>query len=308
MIFADDDIDFSAYISMTDHDHRLRPASAYIGAVTESLFNPQAPKGARLPFRKMADKLRFRLGEVTIWTGFNGHGKSLLLGQVVLGLVVQREKVCIASMEMSPAATLIRMAKQGEGVPNPSRGFVDSMFSDNGFGQFIWLYDQQGMVNPEKIAAIGAYAKEKRDCCHFVVDSLLKCGMGEDDYNGQKRFVDRLCTLARDSGIHVHLVCHSRKGRDEMTPPGKMDVRGAASITDQVDNVVTVWRNKVKEAAFEIGSGYLPSDPDAQMIISKQRHGDWEGTCNLWFDPRSQQFMEAAGMRPANLMNAAMYE
>jgi len=308
MIFADDVIDFNAYISMTDHDHRVRPASSYIESVKDRLFNPAAPKGAKLPFRKIADKVRFRSGETTIWTGYNGHGKSLLLGQAVLGFIAQREKVCIASMEMLPAATLERMIRQGEGTSQPTPDFVDGFFSDDCAGQLIWLYDQMGMVNPEKIAAVGAYANDKRGCTHFVVDSLLKCGMGEDDYNGQKRFVDRLCTLARDTGMHVHLVCHSRKGKDELTPPGKMDVRGAASITDQVDNVITVWRNKVKEEAYDSGKGYNATDPDALMIVSKQRHGDWEKACKLWFDVGSQQFIETHEGGPINLLNPRLYQ
>lgn len=307
-LLKDDVIDFSAYMAMTDHDHRIRPASAYIDEVENALFNPDAPKGAKLPFRKMADKLRFRDSEVTIWTGYNGHGKSLLLGQAVLGLVAQQQKTCIASMEMKPSATLVRMARQGEGTSSVSREFVRELYDNELAGQYIWLYDQMGMVNPDKIAAVGAYAQEKRGCTHFVIDSLLKCGIAEDDYNGQKRFVDRLCTLARDTGLHIHLVCHSRKGKDELAPPGKMDVRGAASITDQVDNVISVWRNRVKEAAYESGDGYRPSDPDALMIVSKQRHGDWEGTCQLWFDPSSQQFIESYGVGAINLMNPRIYE
>jgi twinkle protein len=308
MNILNDHIDFSAYLAMTDHDHRVRPASAYIDEVERMMFDPLAPKGAMLPFRKMRDKIRFREAEVTIWTGYNGHGKSLLLGQAVLGFLCQRERTCIASMEMRPAATLARMARQGEGTSTPSREFVRELFSNDLAGQYIWLYDQMGMVDPEKIAAVGAYAQDKKGCTHFVIDSLLKCGIAEDDYNGQKRFVDRLCTLARDTGIHIHLVCHSRKGKDEMSPPGKMDVRGAASITDQVDNVISVWRNKVKEAAYDAGGTPDPSDPDAMMIISKQRHGDWEGTCNLWFDRASQQFVEARDAHPINLLNPRIYE
>ena len=308
MNIIDDHIDFSAYMQMTEHDHSVRPASNYIAEVERMMFDPSAPKGAKLPFRKMADKIRFREAEVTIWTGYNGHGKSLLLGQAVLGLVAQREKTCIASMEMRPAATLTRMARQGEGTINGTREFVRELYSNDLAGKYIWLYDQMGMVNADKIVAVGAYAQEKRGCSHFVIDSLLKCGISEDDYNGQKRFVDKLCTLARDTGIHIHLVCHSRKGKDEMTPPGKMDVRGAASITDQVDNVISVWRNKVKEQSLETGNGYNPNDPDAMMIISKQRHGDWEGNCALWFDRHSQQFTETRDSVTVNLLNPRIYE
>jgi twinkle protein len=303
----DDDIDFAKYIAMTDHDLTVRPSSHYADAVKAFFNDPEQVKGTKTPWLKLRDKLRFRPHEVTIWSGYNGHGKSLLLGQAVLGIIAQGEKVCIASMEMTPVATLSRMARQGEGVSRPSPEFIDGLFGGN-IGNCIWLYDQMGMVDPEKIAAVGAYAKEKHGCQHFVVDSLLKCGIKEDDYNGQKRFIDRLCTLARDTGIHIHLVAHARKGKDELSPPGKMDVRGAASITDQVDNVITVWRDKGKEASMEQGEKVKINEPDVLMMVSKQRHGDWEGTLGLWFDRASYQFIETRDGSPTNLLNPRAYQ
>jgi twinkle protein len=51
----------------------------------------------------------------------------------------------------------------------------------------------------------------------------------------------------------VHLVMHSRKKEDEFAPPGKFDAKGTGTITDLADNVMTVWRNKKKEAEREQG-------------------------------------------------------
>ena len=50
--------------------------------------------------------------EVSIWTGWSGHGKSTLLGQVITAGVCQGEKVCIASFEMRPKKTLGRIIRQ----------------------------------------------------------------------------------------------------------------------------------------------------------------------------------------------------
>lgn len=144
----------------------------------------------------------------------------------------------------------------------------------------------------------GAYMDDIRYCAdqikvqHFVIDSLMKCGLSEDDYNGQKAFIDALTVIARDSGIHVHLVAHSRKSQNELAPPNKMDVKGTGSITDQVDNVVTVWRNKSKERAIEDGKHDQDKTPDELLICDKQRNGEWEGKIALWFHRESQQFIE----------------
>jgi twinkle protein len=149
------------------------------------------------------------------------------------------------------------------------------------------------------------YCSDKLKINHFVIDSLMKCGIAEDDYNRQKAFVDQLCAHAKDTGMHVHLIAHSRKSQDEYAVPGKMDVKGSGAITDQVDNVLTVWRNKRKE--LEIGklvakNQDIPDDlreqPDAMVICDKQRHGEWEGRIALWFDTKSFQYLDGQRGRP----------
>ena len=58
------------------------------------------------------------MGEISLVTGFSGHGKSAWLNYVMLHLMKQ-EKTMIASFEMLPKATLGRMCQQtGEAMPN----------------------------------------------------------------------------------------------------------------------------------------------------------------------------------------------
>ena len=40
-------------------------------------------------------------GELTVWTGYNGHGKSLLLSQVLLGLMQQDQRVVVFENQRS---------------------------------------------------------------------------------------------------------------------------------------------------------------------------------------------------------------
>lgn len=300
-----DDIDFGAYMASTETNHKLIPAGAYAEEVADYLLNGQQLRGATLPWRKTRDLIRFREGEVTLWSGMNGHGKSLALGQAMVGFVCQRERVCIASFEMRPVVTLARMMRQIAGCRHPDREMVlgvHELWSD-----WLWLYDQQGQVHAEKILAVMRYAVEELKVKHFVVDSLMKCGIAEDDYTAQKLFLDALCTIARDTGMHIHLVAHSRKARDETQAPGKMDVKGSGSITDQVDNVVIWWRNKAKENAIQAGEPSDPSKPDALMLIDKQRNGEFEGKVAFWFDPESMQYLEHAGQHPRDMTSPTLW-
>lgn len=101
--------------------------------------------------------------------------------------------------------------------------------------------------------------------------------------------------------IHVHLVHHVRKGTSEYDLPNKFGVKGSGSITDQVDNVFMVWKNKKKIDAVQMGETVDDGkEPDAMLICEKQRNGEWEGKVGLWFDRNSWQFCSDA--RRVNLL------
>lgn len=282
-----DDIDFSEYMEETDTAHRVRSAGTYESQVIDYFHGPEGNRGASLPWPKCAGKIGFRPGEVTLWGGMNGHGKSLVIGQSVIHFNRSGQRVVVASMEMRPMITLARMCRQEYGrVPTVDAISQFHKWTD----KVLWIYDQLGAVKQERMLAVLRYCADKIKADHFVIDSLMKCGIGEDDYTAQKHFIDQLCSIGRDSGMHVHLVAHSRKAKDEFTPPGKMDVKGTGSITDQVDNVITVWRNKKKED--EARKGAHSSDPDCLLIVDKQRNGEWEGKVGLYFNQESMRFDE----------------
>lgn len=288
------DGDFDNYMHERDASEHanVKQATEFVDQLIEFFNTDNVYAGASLPWAKTHEQFRLRPGEVTLWPGFNGHGKSLVLGQIMLHLL-REQKVCIASFEMKPITTLARMCRQALGANNPTDDYV-RRFCERG-GDRLWLYDQHGTVNAERVIAVIYYAAEKLGVNHFVIDSLMKCGIADDDYTGQKRFVDRLCAAAKDTGCHIHLVAHSRKGQDEFSAPGKMDVKGSGSITDQVDNVMTVWRNKRKEQAIAAGKADsdMKDQADTIVICDKQRNGEWEGKIGLWFDQASMRFRES---------------
>ena len=90
------------------------------------------------------------------------------------------------------------------------------------------------------------YCAEKLGVKLMVIDSLMKCGINEDDLK-QKKFVNKFAVAARDLGIHIFIVAHSRKTASEDEHASKFDVAGSANITNLVDNVLSVHRNKKRE-------------------------------------------------------------
>jgi twinkle protein len=308
-VISPDDIDFALYVAETEAMQKVRPASDYIEDMLAGMYSPQVNHGAKLPWDKVEHQFAFRPGEVTLWAGINGHGKSLITGQCSLSMMGQGQKVCIASFEMKPRKTLERMARQWS-CQTPARlneppEIIDAykgiarQFGDWTKGK-MWLYDQQGTVNPETIVAVCRYCAKELGIQHIFVDSLMKCVKGEDDYNGQKYLIDEFCAIAKDYETHIHVVHHIKKLASEEQTPGKFDAKGSGAITDQVDNMLIHWRNKAKEADALEKVQKMAADPDALLIVAKQRNGEWEGKIQLWFDSGTQQFTAYQGDKPVN--------
>lgn len=282
------------YFGDPDADPHLRRPEVWAGKLIDAFRNREAA-GDPLPWGKTHAEIRLRRGEVSLWHGISGHGKSIVTSQVALHLASLGRRAVIASLEMQPWTMLKRMARQAAGNEMPSdallTGFVDWL----GARRFM-LYDQHGRVNWRDIVATVRYAGAELAVDHFFIDSLMMCVAGEDDYNGQKDFVTALHAAAHDTGCHVHLVHHARKLRDENDVPGKFDAKGSGAITDQVDNVFTIWRNKRKEAeratAERAGTPFdEAARGDALLICDKQRNGEgWEGSVRLWWDRPSMSF------------------
>ena len=280
-----DDIDFLKFAGLGESQY-IEPPITYIDEVKLRAKHGYKIRGEKLPWEKTFENVALRLGEVSLWAGVNGHGKSLLLGQILLWLPPEI-KVLIASLEMQPAATIERMVKQTLGSGAPSDSYIDAFMqhADN-----FLIYDQQDTVQPNRILGMIHYAAQELGVQHFMVDSLVKCGIAPDDYSKQKEFVDRLCWAAKSENIHIHLVHHMRKGNKEGDAPDKFDVKGAGEITDLVDNVFIVHRNKNKESDIEAKEAVYEFVPDAVIRCAKQRHGEWEGNIKLYFHKESGQY------------------
>ncbi|MFT5471300.1 MAG: twinkle protein [Verrucomicrobiales bacterium] len=55
------------------------------------------------------------------------------------------------------------------------------------------------------------YAYRRFGITQFVIDSLLRCGIREDDYEAQKQFSQALADFANKFPVHCHLGSLSTK-------------------------------------------------------------------------------------------------
>jgi len=276
----------------------LRQASSYVDEVIEMfLLGEDHGPGFNSPWPKLEGKLRFREAELILMNGINGHGKSQLVGQIILSAIQQDQKVCIFSGEMPPKRLLYRMGRQATGQAEPTVQAIRT--AHQWYTDRLWLFNVTGSAKADRMMEVFEYTHRRYGVNVFVVDSLLKCGIADDDYAGQKDFVERLCDFKNDFGLTIFLVTHSRKGSDEFQRTGKMDVRGAGAISDLADSLLTIWRNKKKEsekgralAMHEDMDPDLKAAPDAILYCDKQRNGSWELQCTLWWHMSANQFVQ----------------
>lgn len=300
--------------SKTLDPEQLVRASEFADALVAE-FAVQVGKelGIRLPFAKAGDTVILRMEEVSIWLGVNGHGKSQGMGQVALGAMEQHFRCCVASMEFRPVKWLKRMVRQATALEQPSGPYVREVA--RWFHDRLWVFDATGSAKADQVLEVFAYAARRYGVRFFLIDNLAKCGFAEDDYNGQKNFVDRLTDFAKSHGVHVALVHHMRKGDSEDRPGGKMDAKGSGGITDMADTCAVWWRNKPKEKAVKAAKlkgvetpPEYAEKPDAMLLFDKQRNGEAEPTFALWFDQASLQFLGHSDARPHRFVEFSMRE
>lgn len=300
MELLDDSVNFEDYYNNLETKTKVVDFDKFKEKTIDLVWNPEVCNAPKTPWEKM--QFQMRGGEVTVYCGFSGHGKTLITSQIALHLMQQHKKICIASFEMKGEATVLRMARQGSNTLEPSRDYIEKFCEwTRGWG---YIYDVLGSSNPRVVEGVIAYCAKELGVEHFFIDSLTKVMEDTDNWNEQKQFVSRLTNLAQDLNIHIHLICHSRKKASEQDVPNKFDVAGASDITNLADNVFTIWRNKIKEDvlndvyASEEDRNQYEKVPDCVISCEKQRHFDWEGKVGLWRDPNGNSFKEEETNRP----------
>lgn len=267
--------------------------------------------GYTLPWQKVRGKVLFRPGEFTIWTGPSGSGKSQVLSHAMVDWGNNGARICLASLEMNPPQFLRRMIKQIGNVDRPSEPYIRQMME--WVNEWLWCFNLVGKASPDSLLDVFEYARKRYGCDTFGIDSLMRMGIASGDYEGQEKAVYKMVNWAVQKNVHLHLVAHSRK-EDKQNgggAPETEDIKGASEIGSNAFNIMGIWRDrktedKIKSIQYRIDHGTaserlaaeselkeLGDYPPVQLNIAKQRNGDFEGKCGLWFNQDTYQYRSA---------------
>jgi twinkle protein len=293
--------------STEDPDELKRLVEFHGEIISELNGEVKGGAGLLLPWEKTRQEFKLRPGETTVWAGINGHGKSLALSHVIVDGIANGARWCVASMEMPPRQFGDKLYRQIGWTKDCA---IESNIKD--FASELFIFNEYGVTKASKILEVFKYAKKRYGIDHFVIDSLTKCGFSEDDYSGQKAYVDEIVEFGMKYNVHMHLVVHVRKSDDEHRRPGKFDIKGSGGVSDVVNNVLTVWRNKKKEKVLkeeeEINNAEererLISGPDMVLSCEKQKKTGVEGSYGLWFHHGTCQFLERQDSEPKQYIYA----
>ncbi len=218
--------------------------------VKRMFTDPNAHKGVVLAGMPQLQSLMkgHRRGELTIFTGSTGVGKTTILSQLSLEVATQGVPTLWGSFEIrNPrlARTMMMQHAASLGIllsPDRPEHFdlVADHFQNLPF-HFLRFYGSSPVA--EVIDAMD-YAVYVHDVQHIILDNLQFMLSGQSKGNGDKfdiqdRAIESFRQFASQRNVHVSLVIHPRKEADNSSL-GLSSVFGSAKATQEADNVLII--------------------------------------------------------------------
>lgn len=204
----------------------------------------------------------FQMGQLSIWTGKSGHGKSTFISQMLVEAIEQGYNVCSYSGELKLETFKNWIDLQIAGDEN-----ID-LIEDREYGRFkkvikpeilskienwydgkIYCYDNrqiQENIENDFVIHVIEEAIRNFNCKVFLIDNLMTCSFDnskiQDFYKAQSDFVGKLSYLTKAYDIHIHLVAHPRKTTSNVITQD--DISGTSDTFKRADNVFCVERKE----------------------------------------------------------------
>lgn len=266
----------------------------WVNSAVEIIGQHQGGAGDTTGLTHLDTVMRFRPAETTLWIGANGHGKTQALGQFTARWALQGKHCVVLSLEMHPARQVARLARLMTGLAHPSEKQIRDAMAR--LESTYTIANMTGRIAPELALAVLLFSAKELGAQHVVIDNLtMLLSVDNDSGSSVQDFVGHAVRLTSQFRCHTHLVAHVRKPEDKRQVPDRYSCRGTGAAPDQVDNVIAVWRNEVKEDKRNEGDIGGREEPDAVFHVDKQRETGDRGMCSAGFYPPCGQFTDHKG-------------
>lgn len=193
-----------------------------------------------------------KMGELNIWTGTPGSGKSTILNQIMLNVMQQGINSLIYTPELSDGQykewscrQLLDTVKGKFDVShcNIREKDVFTIKKSETIGMSNWIDTKLVNITGNKkqkadqlLIAIKKSIR-KNNVKMIVIDNLMKI-MFDDDINpfkAHKDFVNNLSEITKKYKVSINLVAHPKK--HDQSDPDQYDISGTSDIPNLVDNI-----------------------------------------------------------------------
>jgi len=275
-------------------------------------FRNSQPVGTTTYFDGIDERWKHRAGEVSLWTGYNNEGKSLLLKQLLLlkskyegwkHAIFSPEEVPLAEFYTDLIETYIGLSADKD--QKQWNNYMNEMQMESGIDfcnkHFFTVYPNEDHSIDELLKKF-SYLVRKNNINSITFDPYnqihhkMKLGEREDLYIS--RFMAKLKKFAVDHMVCVHLVAHQStpliNSNENYPKPNIYKIKGGGTFGDKADNVLIVWREfrntdqKNTEVKF------------ISQKIKKQKLTGIPGETVINYDRKSNRYT-VGGVSPFNL-------
>lgn len=241
-------------------------------------------------------------GELTVMFGRNGEGKTTFISQIIAHNIERNDKVFLYSGEMSEFKIQDWLYRQIVGNKVEHLRVIAGKYRDKVEPKpdivrqikewhegKLYLYDRNEKEitgNIDSFFNVMEIAAKRYGARLFVVDNLMAILEENADslFSDQANFVQRCKNFAITNDIHIVLLAHPRKGKDELkggedSNLDKTDISGSNNIPNKADNIIAVERK------FEDDR-----DCDAVVTSLKDRETGQRKQIKYYFSANSMRF------------------
>ncbi|XP_072380128.1 mitochondrial DNA helicase [Diabrotica undecimpunctata] len=227
-----------------------------------------------------------RSGELTIFTGPTGSGKTTFISDYSLDLSMQGVNTLWGSFEIRNARLAKTMLQQLAGIPLDEHLHLFDHWADQFEKLPIYFMTFHGHQSIKVVMEAIEHATYVHDIAHVIIDNLqFMMGTSEDQKHMDRFWKQDLIIgcfreFATRKNCHVTLVIHPRKERDaeDLTTSS---IFGGAKASQEADNILIIQDKRLTALR---GKKYL-------QVVKNRYSGDL-GIMPLDFDKDSLSFQQ----------------
>lgn len=285
--------------SKSIYEHRLARPEEYRTRLMERVMNKETIRGEPTGWKGLDELFGgWRGGEFTIVTGNTGSGKTTWVKGAVMKLVRRGQPVLMGSFENGPESVIEKCVME---LADKEFQHMEDEDLDKALVQLdampIRFMDIHGEIEFDELVQLIHLGINRFGTFLVVLDNLqfmLNPKRAEDERIEVERVCKTLKAITRSTGVHIVLICHPHKLKENNPVVGANDLKGSGDLDKYIDNGITIWRRKSTDVGRHGPAlAWMPDNVVLNYIWKARADCAQEGMVMLEFQKKSNSYTEA---------------